>query len=186
MKNLSSQIPCSWGVARLKELGAIAGGGTPKTSVSDFWNGDIPWVTPSDLGAAESGTVTTITKGERSISERGLNASTARLVPKGAVLYSCRAPIGYIAVAENPLATSQGIKAFIPSSKTSSEYIYFCLKAMTPDIVKNASGASFKEISAADFGNTVIPLPPKAEQERICAIIKKIFEGLDKISVNLH
>ena len=127
----------------------------------------------------------TVANGERSISEQGLTSSTARLVPKGAVLYSCRAPIGYIAIAENPLATSQGIKAFNPSSEISSEYIYFCLKALTPYIVKNASGASFKEISAAQFGDTPIPVPPKKEQEQICSRIKEIFEGLDKIKVNL-
>ena len=185
LKVFSSEMPCSWGFARLKELGSIAGGGTPKTSVSDFWNGDIPWITPSDIGGGEKGIVNTVANGERSISEQGLTSSTARLVPKGAVLYSCRAPIGYIAIAENPLATSQGIKAFIPSSEISSEYIYFCLKALTPDIVKNASGASFKEISAAQFGDTAIPVPPKKEQEQICSRIKEIFEGLDKIKVNL-
>lgn len=186
LKKNSSQIPCSWEVARLKELGAIVGGGTPRTSVSDFWNGEIPWVTPSDLGVEENGIVKTVAKGERSISEKGLRSSTARLVPKGAVLYSCRAPIGYAAVAENPIATSQGIKAFVPDSEILSEYAYFCLKALTPNIVKNASGASFKEISAAKFGDILIPLPPKREQERICVRIKEIFEGLEKISVNLH
>lgn len=186
LKNSSSQIPCSWCFARLKELGTIAGGGTPRTSVSDFWNGNIPWITPSDLGAANNGVINTVAEGERSISEKGLKSSTSRLVPKGSVLYSCRAPIGYIAVAENPVSTSQGIKAFIPNTKISSEYAYFCLKALTSDIVKNASGASFKEISAAKFGDTVIPLPPKEEQEKICVRIKEIFERLDKISANLH
>lgn len=157
------------------------GGGTPKTSVSEYWNGDIPWITPSDLGGKEKKTVNVIAKGERSISRKGLDSSTARIVPKGAVLYSCRAPIGYAAIAENPLATSQGIKAFIPYSEISSEYIYFCLKAFTVNIVKNASGASFKEISAAELGDTVLPLPPKKEQERISAKIKEIFISLDKI-----
>ncbi len=180
------EIPCSWEFVRLRQIGAIVGGGTPKTSVSEYWNGNIPWITPSDMGVQEKAAVNRIAKGERSISEKGLASSTARIVPKGAVLYSCRAPIGYAAVAENPLTTSQGIKAFVPSSEISSEYIYFCLKAFTENIIKNASGASFKEVSAAELGNTLLPLPPKKEQERISAKIKEIFSSLNKILKNLE
>ncbi len=181
LKEKAFEIPRSWKFTSLRRIGRIVGGGTPKTSVSEYWNGDIPWVTPSDLGGKEKTAVNVIAKGERSISRKGLDSSTARIVPEGAVLYSCRAPIGYAAIAENPLATSQGIKAFIPYSEISSEYIYFCLKAFTENIVKNASGASFKEISAAELGATVLPLPPKKEQERISSKIKEIFTALDKI-----
>lgn len=186
LKEFSSEIPYSWGCTKLKDIGTIVGGGTPKTSVSEYWNGDIPWITPSDMSGKERSAVNTVAGGTRSITEQGLCSSTARLIPKGAVLYSCRAPIGYIAVAENPLATSQGIKAFIPSSEICTEYIYFCLKAITPNIIKSASGASFKEISAAEFGDALIPLPPKKEQEKICIRIKAIFDRLNKIGASLE
>lgn len=175
------EIPCSWEFVRLRQIGTIIGGGTPKTSVSEYWNGDISWITPSDLGIMKNSAVNIITKGERSITEKGLNSSTARIVPKGSVLYSCRAPIGYAAISGSHLATSQGIKAFVPCLDIASEYIYFCLKAFTENIAKNASGASFKEISAAKLGDIVIPLPPKNEQVRISAKIKDIFTALDKI-----
>lgn len=183
---LPFEIPDTWAFVRLKQVGNIIGGGTPKTSQEEYWNGDIPWITPSDMSGLDDYDCMYIEKGQRSITEKGLNSSTAQMIPKGAVLYSCRAPIGYIAIAENPLTSSQGIKSIVPNSAADNKYLYYCLKAFTRDIEKNASGATFKEISASQLKEIVIPLPPLAEQKRICGRISDIFKALKNIEINLQ
>ena len=88
------KIPESWKWVQLKSIGQIIGGGTPKTSVADYWNGDISWITPADLG---KNTSKWILKGAKSITQKGLDESSAKLMPEGSVVYSSRAPIGHIA-----------------------------------------------------------------------------------------
>ena len=167
------EIPESWKWVRLGQIGEIVGGGTPKTNKLEYWeNGNIPWLTPADmkyvLGKYVSG-------GERNITQIGLDSSSARLMPAGTVLYSSRAPIGYIAIAKNEICTNQGFKSVVPVISDLSQYIYYCLIARTSDIISRASGTTFKEISGNEFGMTTIPLPPLEEQKRIIAKIEEIL-----------
>ena len=118
--------------------------------------------------------------GERFITEKGLNESSAQLMPEGTVLYSSRAPIGYIAIAENDICTNQGFKSLVPFLKEVNLYVYYCLIAFTSDIQSRASGTTFKEISGAEFGETIIPLPPLAEQHRIVAKIEELLPYIEK------
>ncbi len=157
-------IPDSWSFVRLKHIGTIVGGGTPKTKTASFWDGEIPWLTPADLSGYTS---IYISYGERKITQDGLKSSSAQLMPKGTVLYSSRAPIGYVAIAANPIATNQGFKSIVPFNTSMSEYLYYCLKARTPDIEQRATGTTFKEISGSAMAETIIPLPPVAEQQRL-------------------
>lgn len=158
------EIPDSWIFVRLKHLGTVIGGGTPKTTTPSYWDGNIPWLTPADLSGY---TAMYVSSGERKITQVGLNSSSAQLMPKGTVLYSSRAPIGYVAIATNPIATNQGFKSVVPYNFSMSEYLYFCLKARTSDIEQRATGTTFKEISGSAMAETIIPLPPIAEQQRI-------------------
>ena len=158
------EIPDSWIFVRLKQLGTVIGGGTPKTTTPSYWNGDIPWLTPADLSGY---TAMYVSSGERKITQDGLNSSSAQLMPKGTVLYSSRAPIGYVAISTNPITTNQGFKSVVPYNFSMSEYLYFCLKARTSDIEQRATGTTFKEISGSAMAETIIPLPPIAEQQRI-------------------
>jgi type I restriction enzyme, S subunit len=119
------KISNNWQTFKLSQIGEIISGGTPSTSVPEYWNGDVSWITPADLsGYVEK----TIAKGRKSITERGLKNSSARIIPKGSVLFSSRAPIGYVAIASKELATNQGFKSIIPNSKVDSEYLYYFLK----------------------------------------------------------
>jgi type I restriction enzyme S subunit len=166
-------IPESWKWVRLGEIGEIVGGGTPKTGNSEFWNGgNIPWLTPADMKFVPGKYVE---NGERFITEQGLKGSSARLMPKGTIIYSSRAPIGYIAIAENNLATNQGFKSITPHIVSVNEYIYYCLIARTNEIISRASGTTFKEISGSEFGMTVVPLPPLEEQKRIVNKIEELL-----------
>ena len=172
------EIPDSWEWVRLSYIGEIVGGGTPKTGEISYWeNGDIPWLTPADMKYVKGKYVSS---GERFITEKGLNESSAQLMPMGTVLYSSRAPIGYIAIAENNICTNQGFKSLVPFLKEINLYAYYCLIAFTPDIQSRASGTTFKEISGAEFGRTIIPLPPLSEQHRIVAKIEELLPYIDR------
>lgn len=170
-------IPDTWLWVRLVDIGDIVGGGTPKTSEISFWeNGTISWITPADM----RGLGKYVSCGMRKITKVGLEKSSARLLPKGTVIYSSRAPIGYIAIALNELCTNQGFKSVIPFNVELSEYLYYCLISQTQNIISRASGTTFKEISGGEFGQTIIPIPPLAEQKRIVAKIEELLPYIEK------
>ena len=171
-------IPEGWAWVRLGDIGEVVGGGTPKTGNSEFWDGgNIPWLTPADMKFVQGKYVR---NGERFITEKGLKGSSARLMPKGTIIYSSRAPIGYIAIAENDLSTNQGFKSIVPFEVSINEYLYYCLKSRTNEIISRASGTTFKEISGSEFALTVVPLPPLEEQKRIVAKIEELMPYVEK------
>ena len=175
-------IPDSWTFVRLKHIGEIIGGGTPKTNNPDFWDGSIAWITPADLSGYESMFIST---GSRNITEAGLKGSSAQLMPAGSVLYSSRAPIGYVAIASNPIATNQGFKSIVPYIADMNQYLYFCLKARTDTIIQRATGTTFKEISGSQMAKTIIPLPPLTEQIHIAQMIISIRNVITSIENSL-
>ena len=103
-------------------------------------------------------------------------------MPAGSILYSSRAPIGYVVIAKNAICTNQGFKSLVPSINGLSELLYYVLKAVTPDIKRRATGTTFKEISGTEFGETLIPLSPLAEQQRIVHAIEQNNSILGAIS----
>ncbi len=173
------EIPKKWKWVQLSSAGKIVGGGTPKTGITAYWGGKISWITPADLGRTGG---RYISFGAKSITQTGLDNSSAKLLPPGSVVYSSRAPIGHIAIAGKELCTNQGCKSFIPNFKTiTTEWGYFCLIARTPDIISRASGTTFKEISGSGVGETWIPLPPLAEQRRIVDKLKTCLKQIEKL-----
>ena len=172
-------LPESWHWCRLRSLGQIVGGGTPSTANQMFWNGSIPWLSPADLTGY---TRMYITHGKKNITEEGLEKSSAVLMPAGSVLYSSRAPIGYVIISKNSISTNQGFKSLVPAIVGMSEFYYFALKARTADIKQRATGTTFKEISGNEFGDTIVPLPPIAEQQRIVQAIMQYNSILEAIS----
>ena len=173
------ELPESWCWCRLRSLGQIVGGGTPSTTNQMFWNGSIPWLSPADLTGY---TEMYIAHGKKNITEEGLEKSSAALMPAGSILYSSRAPIGYVVISTNPISTNQGFKSLVPAIAGMSEFYYFVLKARTSDIKQRATGTTFKEISGNDFGNTLVPLPPITEQKRIVQAIAQYNSILELIS----
>ena len=171
-------IPSDWKWVRLSDLGVIVGGGTPKTSIKENWDkGNISWLTPADMKDKQG---KYISKGSRMITELGLTSSSAKLMPKGTIVFSSRAPIGYIAIAENELSTNQGFKSLVPGSEEINLYLYYCLIARTKAIQSRGTGTTFKEISGKEFGKTVIPLPPLAEQKRIVEKIEELMPLVER------
>ena len=171
------EIPDNWTWVRLNSLGLIVGGGTPKTKVNEYWaNGKIPWLTPADMKFIKGKYVS---HGQRNITELGLEKSSTKLMPKNSIIYSSRAPIGYIAISKNELCTNQGFKSLVPFYEKIIDYIYYCLIALTHDIQSKASGTTFKEISGTKFGEILIPLPPLNEQDKIVNKIEELIYNLN-------
>jgi len=178
-----NKLPKDWKWVKLGETGKIISGGTPSTALSEYWNGNINWISPADLTGYKS---KTILKGAKSITEIGLKKSSARLMPKGSVLFSSRAPIGYAVIAGEELCTNQGFKSIIPNQDVESEFLYYFLKGAKRKAEEVASGTTFKEISLAKFSELEIPLPPKPTQQAIVSIIEELFSELDKGIENLR
>jgi type I restriction enzyme S subunit len=177
-------LPIGWTVTRLNKVGQIVGGGTPSTNEPSYWNtGNISWITPADLSGYAG---KFIAEGSRKITKKGLAESSAVLMPAGSVLFSSRAPIGYCVIAQNEVCTNQGFKSIVPFISGASEYIYYHLKAHVKEISSRASGTTFKEISGRTFGNTIIALPPLAEQQRIVMAIEAAFQQLEQIAKELN
>ena len=173
------EIPENWVWVRLGEIGQIISGGTPKTTHSEYWeNGDIPWITPADMRSLNS---KYIERGARNITKLGLKSSSAQLLPKGSVLFSSRAPIGYVAIAQNEMATNQGFKSVAPFKTEMSEYLYFVLLALKSEIEKLGTGTTFKEVSGTTVANVAIPLPPLSEQQAIVEKLSALLAEIDAL-----
>ena len=175
-----------WKTYKLSDIGTVVGGATPSTTVERFYGGDIPWLTPKDLSNFQD---RYIERGERNITQEGLNSCSAHLLPENSVLFSSRAPIGYVAIAKNPIATNQGFKSIIPNANVDSLFLYYALKYNKEKIEAMGSGTTFKEVSGAIMKNFEISLPPLEEQRRIAGILGAIDDKIEnnrRINTNLE
>ena len=173
------EIPSNWVWTRIGDLGEIVGGGTPKSTNPKFWSsGTIEWITPADM---KNITGKYVSHGGRRITELGLEQSSAKLLPKDSIVYSSRAPIGYLAITEKLLATNQGFKSIVLTCRKINLFVYYALKAMTPQIIKMGSGTTFLEVSGSVFSRAIIPLPPPAEQESIVEILDELMPLCDEL-----
>ncbi|EOS8551895.1 restriction endonuclease subunit S [Vibrio vulnificus] len=178
-KDIPYRIPSTWKWCYLSDLGSIIGGGTPKSNEDVYWTDKgVKWLTPADLYGLKS---KYIGSGKRDITNLGLEKSSAQLLPKGSVLFSSRAPIGYVAITSNELATNQGFKSVVPIFQELSEYIYYFLKRSGKFIDAEASGTTFKEVSGTVVSKVLTPLPPIAEQHRIVAKVDELMALCDQL-----
>ncbi len=157
-----------WPKVRLDQVARVVSGGTPKTSVPEYWDGDVEWFTPKDLASYDQ---ITIGSSSRKISQRGLAESSAVLLPAGAVIMSSRAPIGYSAVLEGSAATNQGFKNIIPGERLHAKYLAWWIRAHASALQEMGTGATFKELSATRVKEIEISLPPLEEQRRIARVL---------------
>lgn len=176
-------LPAGWYWTTMGEIAEVIGGGTPRTTdPTNFKGGDVPWITPADLSGY---TEKYISRGARLLTRRGLESSSARLLPAGTVLFTSRAPIGYVAIARNPVATNQGFKSFVLRDGVLPEYVYWWLKGSRQRAEALASGTTFLELSGANAKKLPIPVAPIAEQRRIVAELEKQLSRLDEAVGNL-
>ena len=146
-----------WATGCISDLGTVVGGSTPSKAKPEYYTeSGIAWITPKDLSINKS---KFIVRGENDISELGLKNSSASIMPKGTVLFSSRAPIGYIAIAAGEVTTNQGFKSVVPKAEIGTAFVYFFLKHNLPIIEGIASGSTFKEISGSAMKGVPAVIP---------------------------
>lgn len=166
----------NWRSVSLGQVGTIVGGGTPSTTNSEHFGGGYPWITPKDLSRQNSRFVRA---GERNITDSGLRASSAKLLPAGTVVLSSRAPIGLTAIAVVPLTTNQGCRSFVPGAEVDSLFMYYLLGSMKNEFERRANGSTFKEISGSTLSAIEILLPPIDEQRAIAATLGALDDKIE-------
>lgn len=177
-----------WIECKISDIGTVVGGATPLTKKPEnYENGTIAWITPKDLSTF-SGRY--IQRGERNITEIGLKSCSTQLLPKNTVLFSSRAPIGYVAIAANEVCTNQGFKSVVPNENTDPLFLYYLLKYNKDKVEGMGSGTTFKEVSGNTMKNIVVSVPTdKKVQERIAFTLGSIddkIEENDRINNNLE
>lgn len=175
---MNNELPRNWVQVKISDVAKIASGGTPSTSNPEYFDGDVPWITPVDLSNYKE---KYIGKGRRNISASGLKNSSAKLLPKDTVLFSSRAPIGYVAIAQNELATNQGFKNLLPSKLYLPSYAYYYLQFIKEFAESQASGTTFKELSGSKMSELPFLLAPLPEQKRIADKLDELFQHLDSL-----
>lgn len=176
-----------WKKITLGELGTIVGGSTPSTKyVENYNNGTIPWITPKDLSVFNK---RYIFKGERNITPQGLRSCSAQMMPQNTILFSSRAPIGYIAIAGTELCTNQGFKSIVPNQTVDYLFLYYLLKYNKDRIESMGSGTTFKEVSGTTMKNISVNIPIDIqEQKKIASVLDAIdskIEANNNVNDNL-
>lgn len=163
---------------KISDLGEIVGGATPSTKNPEFFQGSIPWITPKDLADYN---YRYISYGERSISQEALDSCSTRLLPKNSVLFSSRAPIGYVAIAKNELCTNQGFKSIIPNTEVVDPlFLYYLLKSSADHIASYGVGTTFKELSGKTFGQIELLIPESVpEQKKIAQVLGALDDAIE-------
>ena len=175
-----------WIECTLDKLGEIVGGATPSTKCEDYYGGSIPWITPKDLSSFKG---RYITSGERNITEKGLASCSAQMMPKDAVLFTSRAPIGYVAIASQSVCTNQGFKSIVVNEKADPLFVYYLLKYNKDAIEAMGSGTTFKEVSGKTMRAVKVRIPLAVSyQKRIAAVLDSLdtkIENNERINDNL-
>ncbi len=164
---------------KLSDIGEVVGGATPSTKNPDNYDGNIAWITPKDLAGYNK---VYISKGERNITEMGFKSCSTKILPKNSVLFSSRAPIGYVAISENDLCTNQGFKSIIPNNKIDYKFLYYLLKHNKNYIASKGSGSTFKEVSGSVMKGIELSIPKNIHDQK--KISKILFDIDKKIELN--
>lgn len=163
-KSTESKLPAGYRVFKLEEIAEVTGGSTPSRNNPEFWGGDIPWLTPTDVTTHNR---VELYETKENITRHGLKEISNRLYPPGSILYCSRATIGFAVINAVPMATNQGFSNFICNDKVDPYFLYFLLKHLTPDLTRLAGGSTFLEISKSAMRNFKIVLPDDDSMKNI-------------------
>ncbi|WP_297504878.1 restriction endonuclease subunit S [Ferrovum sp.] len=168
-------MKAGWAIKPLGEVCDVVNGGTPKTGIVEYWDGPHQWITPAEMGKRAT---PYIDKTERTITDAGLQNSSARLLPEQSVILSSRAPIGHLVINTAPMASNQGCKGLVPRNGLDSKYLYYYLASIVPLLNDLGTGATFKELSGGKLKEVLVSVAPFPEQHRIVAILDEAFDGI--------
>ncbi len=173
-----SEVPEHWDLKPLRYIFTVVGGSTPSSGVPEYWDGDIPWVTPEDLGQLPSNYVTTT---RRQITQAGYESCGTTMVPIGSLIMSTRAPVGHLAIAGKRLCTNQGCKALVLQKSETVRYYYYQLLTGRAEVRSWAQGSTFQELGRNKLGSIELVQPPLAEQQAIAAFLDRETEKIDDL-----
>ena len=179
----TAEPPTEWPRVALGDVCTVVSGATPKTKVPEFWDGDIAWITPTDLGKMDD---RDITGSDRAITEAGFESCSTTLMEPGAVVMSSRAPIGHLGIARIPLCTNQGCKSFVPGPDVDTDYLYYALLFSVPAIQDLGTGATFKEVSKSKLTRFQIPLPSLDTQREVATTLQAQLELVSEARLQLE
>ena len=164
-----------WKAVPLSTIADIIGGGTPDTSVDEYWGGNIQWFTPSEIGKGKYAYLS-----DRTITEAGLKNSSAKLLPQGTVLLSTRATIGECSIATTECTTNQGFQSLVAKeNNVSSEFLYYIVAKIKREMLRRSCGSTFLEISANELKKIHTNIPSKAEQEKLVSLLSLIDQRIE-------
>lgn len=162
-----------WTEETLGSVAKVVGGGTPDTNIQKYWNGNIQWFTPSEIGRDKY-----VTYSLRTISEEGLNKSSAKLLPTGTILLSSRATVGECSINNVECTTNQGFQSLIAKENISNEFLFYLIQTKRKELIRKSCGSTFLEISANEVRKIKITIPTHKEQEKIANLISLLDERI--------
>lgn len=174
----NQKIPEGWSIKKLGEMGKFVSGGTPDTEKPEYWNGDIIWLTPSEITKLPTRFVS---DSERKITRAGLKNSSAVLLPVGSLIICTRATVGDCCINIKEVSTNQGFKNLIPEN-SNIDFLYYLISSHKTDLIRKACGSTFLEISKHDIEKLKYSVPPLPEQEKIAEILGAWDLAIEKLT----
>ncbi|KLU47821.1 restriction endonuclease subunit S [Klebsiella michiganensis] len=171
-KDDNGKVFPEWTCKTINDLGEIVGGGTPDTNSLLYWNGEIPWFTPSEIKEKF------VSASYRTITPEGLATSSAKLIPAGTVLFTSRATIGDVAIAQYQCSTNQGFQNICVNKNNSNYFVYYLLCSLKNTFIRRAGGSTFPEISKSNFQSTEILVPSLSEQTKIARFLSAVDDKI--------
>ncbi|MDD6054153.1 MAG: restriction endonuclease subunit S [Clostridiales bacterium] len=168
------QYDDKWTICNLSDIAIVVGGGTPDTTDSLLWNGNVQWFTPTEVGHSKY-----VSKSVRTISQLGLQKSSAKMLPKGSILLSSRATVGECSIAKHECTTNQGFQSLIPKKGINNEFLYYLTQTKKKHFIKYASGSTFLEISNSEIKKTKCAVPCIEEQAKIAELLSLLDEKIE-------
>ena len=167
-----------WRELPLGSLAAINSGGTPSTENAEFWGGDIPWVTPTDITACKTNYLFDTTS---QITKKGLHSCSAKLLPAGSILFTSRATVGVSRIAGIPVCTNQGFKSLTPGASADGKFLFYQVQRLRSAFQRYAAGSTFPEINKKDTARVLIPHPADVRvQQKIATILSTIDTAIEQ------
>jgi type I restriction enzyme S subunit len=160
----------------LRYFGRIKNGTTPASGEAEYWNGDVKWATPEDLGKLTSDRISTT---KRMVTEKAVEESNLSVLPAGSVIISTRAPIGHMAINDEPMAFNQGCRGIIPGDRVYGPFLYYSLKSRAPELNAMANGTTFVELSRDELAAVPVKFPPLETQRRIAQFLDEKTGRID-------
>ncbi len=180
LSTLNSQLKKGWVVKTLGDVADVIGGGTPSSFNSSFWNGDINWYTPTEIGENKY-----VYESKRKITAEGYSNSSANFLPIGTILLTSRAGIGDLGILMKEGCTNQGFQSLIAKESTGYEFLYYLMGTLKNQLLQNASGSTFLEISPGKLKQIEVVVPQKEEQENIATILSDMDKEITALETKL-